>query len=386
MLPCHADDISWTIPAEEILASSGTFFSDNISEADDTRIPQLSVREPVVPVKRRPFKSRPGFKYIGVERLSKRLPHEGNTAEAIARSKRLEREILDLREAYARKIASTELECEAKLDAKDREMKDWYEQKKYDIASLKVAASAMYAMFQARSRRHLDQIEANRIEAESMIAAFKAELENTRQENSKAMAELQDNFDRTVERYERQVATLLEEKQGAEDHIRSLGEQLSNCQNTIAKLNETNDSNRIDIEQLKKKVAEIQKAEELVKKQARIDGLEAELKKTREFLEHKAKKEKDLLSSELMGYVQFIVHILPDKLEGKLEEKQGATFFSNAAKATLQRLQDDSKRQTVRKWTSLPNIPKEKFNSRATCVSHMSHKRQTCLGSNDCSQ
>merc|ERR1712217_327639 len=63
--------------------------------------------------------------------------------------------------------------------------------------------------------------------------------------------------------------------------------------------------------------------EELARRKAEIDSLTEELKRTKRLMQEKANAEAEALRKELMEYVKFIVHILPDGWQAHVPVKGG---------------------------------------------------------------
>merc|ERR1711959_112592 len=80
------------------------------------------------------------------------------------------------------------------------------------------------------------------------------------------------------------------------------------------------------IEQLRQRLLEpqVERADELLKRNAQIEALEAELKRTKKLMHERAHAEADALRRELMEYVKFIVHILPDEWQSKAKDAEHA--------------------------------------------------------------
>lgn len=74
------------------------------------------------------------------------------------------------------------------------------------------------------------------------------------------------------------------------------------------------------MEQLRQRLLEVERADELLKRNSQIEALEAELKRTKKLMHERAHAEADALRRELMEYVKFIVHILPEEWQSKAKD------------------------------------------------------------------
>merc|ERR1711974_310164 len=67
-----------------------------------------------------------------------------------------------------------------------------------------------------------------------------------------------------------------------------------------------------EIKETQQRLAEVEKNADLDRRDQQIMALEAELQTTRRTMKERWKKEVDQLRQELVDYVRFIVHILPE--------------------------------------------------------------------------
>lgn len=238
----------------------------------------------------------------------------GDDPGASARSRRLEQENSDLREAYARKIANTELQCDARMREKDEEMKQWYREQRTDIEKMRAGVIIMHALFRRLFKKSTDEKNSDKEQFEVRRRGFEEETARTKGEHTRALEEKRQQLHDQAEGYERQISDLNAQKACLEDKVRGMEDLLSQEKLLNARLQEASKVVRVECDELKRKLAENQKVEELARKQAHIDQLEAELRRTKELLERKAKGEAESLRKELMEYVKFIVRILPDDL------------------------------------------------------------------------
>mmetsp|Transcript_74622 Transcript_74622/g.201352 ORF Transcript_74622/g.201352 Transcript_74622/m.201352 type:complete len:480 (+) Transcript_74622:18-1457(+) len=238
----------------------------------------------------------------------------GDDPGASARSRRLEQENSDLREAYARKIANTELQCDARMREKDEEMKQWYREQRTNIEKMRAGVIIMHAIFCRLFKKSTDEKSSDKEQFEVRRLGFEEETARTKDEHARALEEKRQQLHDQAAGYERQISDLNAQKAGLEEKVQGMEDLLSQEKLLNASLQEASNVVRAECDELKRKLAENQKVEELARKQAHIDQLEAELRRTKELLERKAKGEAESLRRELMEYVKFIVRILPDDL------------------------------------------------------------------------
>ncbi|CAJ1385984.1 unnamed protein product [Effrenium voratum] len=227
--------------------------------------------------------------------------------------KQLELELQSLREAYARKIADTELQCEKKLEAAEADREAWFKVKKVEIAKIRAGVVVMQALFERRKRKFIRQMEEER-----------AQTEKQRLEMNERVAEAEAKMVETTTFYENRLA----ETQAA--HAKKLKDlellqketedrafraekllKISEAENT--RLQDVEKSLRFDIEDLRVRLQDSERAEELQRAKERSEFLEDELRKTRQKMMDRRHAEAESLRRELMDYVKFIVKILPEE-------------------------------------------------------------------------
>eukprot|EP00913_Durusdinium_trenchii_P019631 g18455.t1 len=222
------------------------------------------------------------------ERLAKRLgkpvakPKQspGLPVWTPVEKKQLELKLQSLHEVYAKKVAETELQYDKKLEEAEAEAQRWFKEKKAEITTLKAGVTIMQAFFEHRKRKFLQQ-----------LAEDRAENERLRVE----MAERGLSNNTPTERAFR-----------AERAVK-LGDA------EISRLQDVEKSLRFEIEDLRVRLQESERAEELHRAKEKAEFLEEELRKTRERMRTQRHLEAEELRRELMDYVKFIVKILPEE-------------------------------------------------------------------------
>lgn len=231
------------------------------------------------------------------------------------RARHLEEELQSLREAYARKIASTELRCEQLLREKDDEKAVWYREKKSDITRLQAGNVVMHAIFDRRRRKAMTQMAAEREEFDRQKAAFEEEMIQLKSEHEEACRLASEQMSRQFDTVASKDAEFNIERVYMENIKRKLEEEIRDLRAQIHRLTEDSERDRHEIEDLRIKLEESQRSEELANKNEQIEALEQELKKTKKAMKEQWHTEADALRQELQEYVKFIVHILPDDLQ-----------------------------------------------------------------------
>lgn len=110
-----------------------------------------------------------------------------NSIWSTMEKKQLILELQSLREAYARKIAETELKYEKKLQDVEDEAAKWLQQKKNEVTQIRAGMVVMQALFEQRKRKFIKQMEEDRannarlkVEMEERIAAAEQEIRDTK--------------------------------------------------------------------------------------------------------------------------------------------------------------------------------------------------------------
>lgn len=238
--------------------------------------------------------------------------------------KRLEDELQSLREAYSRKIASTELRCEQLLRDKDDTASEWYKEKKYDIAKLTAGVTVMQALFEKKRRRIQGQMQEDKTEFERQKALFEADVERLRSEHTQALTKCADVLKEKCDHHEAKHARLNEVNSDLQRSAERLEDQLSQSRTQAKRSDEDCEKQRREIEELRRRLVESERTEELARRKVEIESLTEELKRTKRLMQEKANAEAEALRKELMEYVKFIVHILPDGWQAHVPTKGGS--------------------------------------------------------------
>lgn len=241
---------------------------------------------------------------------------EGSESEerrvALLRVRRLEEQIQDLREAYAKKIARTELACEQLMREKDDTSSAWYKARKVEIAKLQAGVTIMKAMFEKRRSRYESKMHEELQEFERQKEAFRVSTQQMKDEHRLAMQSFECTVKEQSQAYEKQIEEISKQRAAGEEANRCLEEHVSLLQSSEKKLLEANDALHREVGELRRRVREVERTEELAARNAQIEALEAELRRIKKVTQDKRHAEIEALQKELMEYVKFIVRILPD--------------------------------------------------------------------------
>mmetsp|Transcript_49915 Transcript_49915/g.143713 ORF Transcript_49915/g.143713 Transcript_49915/m.143713 type:complete len:413 (-) Transcript_49915:82-1320(-) len=231
------------------------------------------------------------------------------------RMRRLEQEISDLREAYARKISNTELKCESLLRAKDKEMGDWYKEKKSDIGKMQASLVIMRGLYTKARERFKTEAANARQECQAEQDRILEEAAAERRRHREAMEKKTLEMEAQEQAHRQRLLEVERERDDLQSRCEHLETQLAASQRSERSLRETSDRLRKEGEELRKRVTELEASDELQRKNAAIEALEQELKRSKKQMQEKNKAESEALRKELMDYVRFIVNILPDNLQ-----------------------------------------------------------------------
>jgi len=242
---------------------------------------------------------------------------EEERRSSVSRVKRLEEELSSLKEMYARKIANTELKCERLMQEKDDERDAWYKMKKQEIRHMKATVNIMHAFFEKKRQRVTAQMKADREAFDNDRAEFDRAQELAKAERRALIDHHAKEMANMTQQYETKVANLEAKQQTLEQQCRSLEEQLGQAQGNSKNLGEECERQRREIANLQKKLEEANQSQELLRRGSQIEALEAELRRTKKIMQEQADARAETLRKELMEYVKFIVHLLPDDGNGK---------------------------------------------------------------------
>mmetsp|Transcript_7304 Transcript_7304/g.15978 ORF Transcript_7304/g.15978 Transcript_7304/m.15978 type:complete len:369 (+) Transcript_7304:34-1140(+) len=267
----------------------------------DSGPPRAGTLVSAVPAPRRPLGARSQhFRRVGDgdgERLANRLQNE----------------IDSLREAYAKKIANTELRCEQLLREKDTECSNWYKEKRAEILQMRSGCTIMYNIFALKRRKFLEDLTAERHDFKRHMEGFRQEVERLELEKQESVARTELELSERSAAFEAQQASLEAECRQLQAKLQELEEQLSQEQQRSQQLCEDAGEKQNQVEDLQLRLEEALQNEERLRCSSKVEALEAELKRTKRVMNAKRLTEARAFRGELMDYVRYIVNLLPEE-------------------------------------------------------------------------
>lgn len=245
------------------------------------------------------------------------LELEDRERRTAMQNRRLKEELSSLKDVYARQMARNEEKFERCLREKDQECRDWYKSKKIEIQKMQATTVLMWHMFKKKREKFQLQLDEKARELEERRLFFENELVRIDEERKAEVQRLERELRETSREYERQIKVLQEENSQKDVQIGQLNSRLSERDAEIARLKREREQILQELAETHKRLLEVEQSEELMKRSAQIEALEAELRRTKRMMEEKARNEADALRKELMEYVKFIVHILPEDWRNK---------------------------------------------------------------------
>lgn len=235
-------------------------------------------------------------------------------------NERLREELASLKAMYARRIATDERMFEEQIQLKDEECEKWFKQKKLDIKKIESALVIMRSIFDRKKRKFEEEMQA---QSEKFDAQKEEWMEHIRQLKEETEAEKvacrKELLAKSAEWQEklRMSNELIKDLEiRARTHEDALADKKIECEKFRKEVSELSRT----LEQVRARLLEVERADELLKRNAQIEALEAELKRTKKMMHERAHAEADALRRELMEYVKFIVHILPEEWQSKAKE------------------------------------------------------------------
>jgi hypothetical protein len=226
------------------------------------------------------------------------------------RLKRLQDEMESMKAIYAHKIANTATKCEQILREKENERREWYKERRLEIAKLNAGLVVMYAHFSYKSRRQIKQMVLDQRRYEEQKIMFADKESRLKAENRAARESNEAELAKGAVLWEEQIAGLTRQNSALAERGTQLEKQLESTYVQEKQLRSEHEANQQKIDTLRRRVLEIERAEE--PQRARVEALERELRKTKKEMTSQRVAETTSLRRELMDYVKFIVQILPD--------------------------------------------------------------------------
>merc|ERR1719460_3067588 len=174
------------------------------------------------------------------------------------------------------------------------------------------AVVIMHGLFAMKQRRLMRQREQDHSEHQALKQDFELQVMRLKEERAMEARQYKDQLKASKKDHEEELADVRQQKVDTEAKVQKLTEQLDDARRENDRLKENHRQKCQELDDTRARLQEVEKnaGHDLQDKQ--IAALEAELQTTRRKLTDKWKKEVDSLRQELMDYVRFIVHILPE--------------------------------------------------------------------------
>jgi len=276
---------------------------------------QAEAHAPALPVLAAPrLKARRvcGSELRGSMRGSMRNAHDPQVDQLMIQNARLREELQSLRDMYAKHTAYTELKCDKQLREKDQECVEWYKTRKQEIQQLRAAVTVMKALFEKKRGRILIQMEVQQQEVAAIELDLRARIQQTEDQHDTEIISLKGLIDTSASTHVSELASAHTAKRDVEGKVARLEDQLEEHRRENERLKETNRQKTQEAQVAKDRLAEVEKNANIDSRDEQIAALESELQTSRRSMKDRWKKEVESLRQELMDYVRFIVHILPD--------------------------------------------------------------------------
>lgn len=238
--------------------------------------------------------------------------HDSELEQLRVQNERLRQELQSLRDMYAKHTAYTELKCDRLLREKDQECTDWYKERKLEIKKMQSAVVIMHSFFEKKRRRLLVEMESDRLARSGREEELQQQVSEMKITHERERQQLSEELEEHLERHQVELAELQQEKARMDGKVANLEQILDESRRDQERLREENRQQTKNLMNAKEKLAQVEKNADLDRGDQQIAALEAELQSTRRTMKEGWKKDVDQLRQELMDYVRFIVHILPE--------------------------------------------------------------------------
>lgn len=241
-----------------------------------------------------------------------RTPHDSQLEQLKSQNAHLRDELQSLRDMYAKHTAYTELKCEKQLREKDQECVEWYKERQLDIQDMRAGVVVMHTLYQKKQQRLQAAMYSDKTQQAIKDGDLHGQVERLFQQREQDAARYQEELAAKTTAFEAEMATMRAQKAEVEDKAASLADQVAEARREIDRQKEQNRVKSQQLQEAKDKLVEAEKRADIDNRDGQIQSLEAELKATKKTMKEGWKKDVESLRRELMDYVRFIVHILPD--------------------------------------------------------------------------
>lgn len=234
---------------------------------------------------------------------------------------RLKEELDSLKAMFARRIATDESAFEQKLMAKDLDCERWFKSKKDDLRRIQAGSVIMKSIFDARRRKFAEDMTRREADFANQQAQWQQEYETMQEQLKKQEEDNSKQIEWTMMQAEKKQHDTEKEKASVEAQNRLLVQELQAQKEECEQLRKEQLDQSQALDRLRERLLHVERADELLKRNSQIEALEAELKRTKKMITERSQGEADALRRELMEYVKFIVHILPEEWANKVKEQ-----------------------------------------------------------------
>eukprot|EP00440_Ansanella_granifera_P071657 gb/GFBE01077765.1/.p1 GENE.gb/GFBE01077765.1/~~gb/GFBE01077765.1/.p1 ORF type:complete len:368 (+),score=88.24 gb/GFBE01077765.1/:1-1104(+) len=245
------------------------------------------------------------------------MPEKGGLWAATEK-RHLEQEMQSLREAYARKIADTELNCERQLHEAEADREAWFKKKKVEVAKIRSGVVVMQALFERRKRRFMAQMAKEKEEFEERKVLMDAQLLAAQTHTVEVTNQYEAKIAEMNKAHEKGNSEARVVQKDTEERAFRAERSLMKAEADIKRMQEQERALRFEIEDLQVRLRDAERSEDLMRAREEAAALDRELKRTRREMQDRKHTEAEALRKELMEYVKFIVKILPDEWRSRL--------------------------------------------------------------------
>lgn len=238
--------------------------------------------------------------------------HDSHVENLQAQNAHLREELQSLRDMYATHTAYTELKCDRMIREKDQECAEWYKARKIEIKQMQATVSIMQGLFEKRKRRILAQMETDQQAYAGQEGRLQAQVAQLEEELRTVAQRFETEQAKRDAEHKLETRESQRERAEMDGKTTRLEQQVEEARREIDSLKEFSSKKTKELSEARDRLAEVEKNADIDRRDEQIANLEAELQATKRTMKDRWKKEVESLRQELMDYVRFIVHILPD--------------------------------------------------------------------------
>lgn len=240
------------------------------------------------------------------------IAEEPDMKQLERRTRRLAEELASAKSANAQQVAATELKCERLMREKESERNEWYKERKQEVKQLQAALVIMQSLFNRKRNRYREQLNEDRAEFARQRQTFREDYARLEEQCRTALEGMRTELAENTAGFKARLEVATAENAQMADQIRVLQGQLSERSADARHYRAEYEKKCRECQDLEVRLEEAKQAEELLRLNARIEELEAEVVRTRREWQQRNQRDCETLHRELMEYVKYIVHLLPD--------------------------------------------------------------------------